>query len=100
MAESAIVNAIKQLNCGMEYNVKYKGSATPLTLLKTKNEYMLHGFFDNDDKDINELVENFVYDKAKGEVVHYSTSENYCSIIFGGCEVVDLQNTNLFKQCV
>ncbi len=41
MAENAIVNAIKQLNCGMEYNVKYKGSATPLTLLKTKNEYML-----------------------------------------------------------
>ena len=40
MAESAIVNAIKQLNCGMEYNVKYKGSATPLTLLKTKNEYI------------------------------------------------------------
>ena len=78
------------LDADVEYGVKYKSASTPLTLIKTKDGYTLHGFYDRSDSSINDLVQNFVFDKASGEVSHFNKDEDYCSIHFDKKQVEDI----------
>jgi len=68
------------LDKGSEYGVKYKNAVTPLVLLKVEDNYCLHGFFNINDTDSMELVSKFVFEKPKGEVVHFAPDEDYCSL--------------------
>ena len=71
---------LKGLDNNKEYGVKYKESPTQLSLLKTENGITLHGFYNRDDAVVNKLVEDLVFDKNVGDVIHFDKSENYCTL--------------------
>ncbi len=98
--ENSLEMVFAQLSNNAEYGVKYKGASTPLSLIKNKDgSFMLHGFFDRSDKDINSLVQNFVFDKASGEVVHYKGEEDYCSINFNKSQTEEILKESKYFIC-
>ena len=92
-------NLFLELSKKNEFALKFKSAKTPLTLLQIGDNYMIQGFFDNDEEDIVKLAEDVVFDKSKGEIVHYKGGEDYVSMNFTKEELIPVLENSKYFMC-